>query len=132
MPGSFKPIEEPLRLHHLPEEIIRNIAKFATIPSIISLTSTCHLLRSHCWDHFAFRDKINEGRLIWAVDTLCVDQLVAKLGTDTTSWAQYALADEHANELQGGLDSDLPKAQFELMLRWMPHLVVCHRKSLFT
>lgn len=119
----------PTTLDELPVEIIRHIASSAAASSALSLSATCHTLRASCWDSFIFRQIIEKRRGFWPRDTFETVPIGAQLGFDTVDWARYALADQYAGDLRGGLDGDLCGEGLELALRWAPYLVVCNRMS---
>ena len=135
-----------LKFDSLPIEVLSNIAGYTTASTALALSLTNHTLRTATWDPFVFRSVITHQQIIWhrpvtignshdyyelirhghctpfADNTLDIDAIALAAGSDPQNWLKFAIANEDANALVGGLDHDLKKGRIQWLLRWAPHL----------
>lgn len=112
----------------LPLEILRRVASHSTASSVFNLSATSKRVRCACWDPFVLQDLIENNKSLWPCGTFNLDSIRKRIGpTNTRLWAQFALADQKAAELRGGLDGEFRGNHFEKSLDWAPHLIILNR-----
>ena len=136
----------PSSLVQLPTEILATIAAFCEASDALALSATCHNLRLASWDSRVFREIILNHQIYWPrmltneplsasgtvyrpegdpkIDIVAIERTAGK---NTTTWAKFAVANQYANQLQGGLGHDLKNGRAHSLLRWAPHMVLYHQ-----
>ncbi|KAL9059267.1 MAG: hypothetical protein Q9162_001304 [Coniocarpon cinnabarinum] len=59
-----------------------------------------------------------------ALAYLNLDVIERTAGEEPSTWAKFALANEHANQFHGGQEWDLKAGRIQKVLRWAPHTVL--------
>lgn len=115
------------RLDELPAELIERIASGTTARTVLALSLTCRRLKATCSTLTVYRALVLNSKTEWLLDRAVYSRFASELGLDMLPWAKFALADELAMELQGGLDGDFKGVLFERLLQWAPALIVTGR-----
>lgn len=108
-----------LKLDRLPVEILRRIASISSCEATLALLKVSRFCHRACNDRLVFKaiiDNNNEGKTVtWHGPNLMI-------GSPTSSWARYALADSKATKLPN--DPLIDK-----FVSWAPQLAALNRKT---
>lgn len=111
-----------IKLENLPRELIVHIATFVEALSIINLSRTSKTIRSAVWDSLIFKEILQRSQCEnWRNDSLDIDAIAKRAGTDPCIWSRYAVADDKAWVLTGMKD---PLLSRKLSINFLPELAV--------
>lgn len=136
-------------LVQLPVELLACIACYCDASAAISFSEACRITRLASSDPSIFQHVLKHQQILWPhpirdretraskraetskrIETfrahllLDFDAVAEVARKDIRTWSQFALANEKANALQGGLDRNLKDGRVKSLLRWAPHLVI--------
>lgn len=114
-------------LSNLPPEILVQVARFCTVPTILVLSQVCLSVRTAVLDSSVFRDKLQDpkGQAVRDLGSW-IDAVAKRADGDPMAWARFALAHERSKALPQADTLSRCGAMADALL-WIPALSVTKR-----